>query len=80
MRHGPCSHLFPSLNCLSCLKQLLALVKMVQLSSLTNEKIKRNEEKREEKIGPPDSSKVNTVKRTTPKLSLGRLEMESGPP
>ena len=48
---------FTNSTCLSCLKQLFALVKIVQLSPLTDEKMKRNEENREEKIRLPDSYK-----------------------
>ena len=64
------------------MKQIFTLIKMVQLSSLTDERMRRNEEKCEEKIRPPDSykSKVNTVERAAPKLSKGRLKMESGLP
>ena len=51
------------------------LVKMVQLSPLTNERMRRNEEKGEEKIRPPDSNTKAALK-----WSQGRPEMESGPP
>ena len=42
-------------NMLTYMKQIFTLVKMVQLSALTYERMRRNEEKREEKIRPPDS-------------------------
>ena len=58
-------------SCLSCLKQLFMLVMMVQLSPLTDERMRRNEEKREEKIRPPDS-----ITKAAPKWSQGRPEME----
>ena len=61
--------------CLSCLNQLFMLVMMVQLSPLTDERMRRNEEKREEKIRDPDS-----ITKAAPKRSQGRPEMESGPP
>ena len=48
------------------------LVKMVQLSPLTDERMRRNEEKREEIIRPPDS-----ITKAAPKWSQGRPEMES---
>ena len=51
------------------------LVKMVQLSPLTDERMRGNEEEREEKIGPPDS-----ITKAAPKWSQGRPEMEPGPP
>ena len=51
------------------------LVKMVQLSPLRDERIRRNEVKHEEKIRPPDS-----ITKAAPKMSQGRLEMESGLP
>ena len=51
------------------------LIKMVQLSPLTDERMRRNEEKREEKIRPPDS-----ITKAAPKWSQGRPKMESGPP
>ena len=40
---------------LTYMKQIFTLVKMVQLSPLIDERMKRNEKKREEKIRPPDS-------------------------
>ena len=40
---------------LTYIKQLFTLVKMVELSPLTDERKRRNEEKREGKIRPPDS-------------------------
>ena len=40
---------------LTYMKQIFTLVKMVQLFPLTDERMKRNEEKRKEKIRPPDS-------------------------
>ena len=76
--------------CLSCLKQLFMLVKIVQLSPLTDERMRRNEEKREEKIRPPDAITKAALKwsqgrprnevRAAPKWSQGRPKMESGPP
>ena len=51
------------------------LVKMAKLSPLTDERMRRNEEKCEEKIRPPDS-----ITKAAPKWSQGRPEMESGPP
>ena len=50
------------------------LVKKVQLSPLTDERMRRNKEKREEKIRPPDS-----ITKAAPKWSQGRPEMKSGP-
>ena len=40
---------------LTYMKQLFTLVKMIQLSPLPDERMRRNEEKREEEIKPPDS-------------------------
>ena len=40
---------------LTYLKQIFTLIKMVQLSPLIYERMRRNGEKHEEKIGPPDS-------------------------
>ena len=56
---------------LTYMKQLFMLVKMVQLSPLTDERMSRNEEKREEKIMPPDS-----ITKVAPKWSQGRPKME----
>ena len=56
------------------MKQIFTLVKMVQLSPLTDAGMRRNEEKREEKIRPPDS-----ITKAAPKLSQGHPKMESGP-
>ena len=58
------------------------LVKMVQLSPLTDERMRRNEEKLEEKIRPLTlllKLPRNGV-RAAPKWSKGRPEMELGPP
>ena len=57
------------------MKKLFTLIKMYQLSPLTDERMRRNEEKREEKIRPPDS-----ITKAAPKWSPGRPEIESGPP
>ena len=51
------------------------LVKMVQLSHLTDERMRRNEEKPEEKIRFPDS-----ITKAAPKWNQGRPELELGPP
>ena len=40
---------------LTYMKQIFTLVKIVQLSPLIDERMRRNEKKREEKIRPPDS-------------------------
>ena len=40
---------------LTYMKQIFTLVKMIQLFPLTDERIRRNEEKCEEKVRPPDS-------------------------
>ena len=40
---------------LTYMKQIVTLVKMVQLSPFIDERTRRNEKKREEKIRPPDS-------------------------
>ena len=55
---------------------------MVQLSLLTDKKMRRNEEKREGKIRPPDSYKyqANTLVKAAPKWSKGGPKIESGPP
>ena len=49
------------------------LIKMVQLSPLTDQRRRRNKEKREEKIRSTDS-----ITKAAPKWSQGRPEMESG--
>ena len=40
---------------LTYMKQILTLVKMEKLSPVTDERMRRKEEKHEEKIRPPDS-------------------------
>ena len=61
-------HLF-SMSVLS--EAAFMLIKIVQLSPLTDERMRRNEEKLEEKIRPPDS-----LTKAAPKWSQGRAEME----
>ena len=63
----------------ACLKQL---IKMIQLFSLTDKVMRRNEEKREGEINPSESgkSKVNTLETANPKCSKSRPEMEKEQP